>query len=337
MPGRSQPSPAADTAPTPAPKRSLTPAAPRAGRRRALSLVAAAAALALTAAACGGGDDDASGGTGSATPSANSGGYATTKLAQLPDSPTLDKIVARGKIIVGTKVDQPLFAQQNPTSGEFEGFDTEIARILALRIFGDASKIEFVETVSKNREPFIQQGKVDTVVATYTINDARKKLVGFAGPYYIAGQDIMVKADNTSIKSVEDLNGKNVCSVQGSTSEKNLTAKAPSAKPLLLDGYGACAEALADGRVEAVTTDNVILLGLIDANDGAYKLVGKPFTSEPYGVGVPLADTAFRSFVNDTLEAAYANGDWKNAFEKTVGAVEKTAPTPPPVNRYPAA
>ncbi|MBL7497310.1 glutamate ABC transporter substrate-binding protein [Frankia sp. CNm7] len=321
LPGRSRPGTAA-----PGPE-------PRRARRRALPLAAAAVALALTAAACGGDDEDTPTTAAPGAP-ASSGEYTMTKLADLPDSPTLDKIADRGKIIIGTKVDQPLFGLQNPTNGEYEGFDTEIARLLAIRIFGDESKIEFVESISKNREPYIQQGRVDAVVATYTINDTRKELVSFAGPYYIAGQDIMVKADNTSITSVDDLNGKNVCSVQGSTSEKNLAAKAPQAKPLLLDNYSACAEALGDGRVDAVTTDDIILLGLIDASDGDYKLVGKTFTTEPYGIGLPRDDTAFREFVNDTLEEAYTNGDWAKAFEKTVGVVEENTPTPPTVDRY---
>jgi glutamate transport system substrate-binding protein len=200
-------------------------------------------------------------------------------------------------------------------------------------LLGDASKVEFVETVSKNREPFLQEGKVDIVAATYTINDERKKKVDFAGPYYIAGQDIMVKADNTAITKVEDLNGKNVCTVQGSTSEKNLTKFAPQAKPTLFDAYSKCADALGDGRVDAVTTDNVILLGLVDKSQGAYKLVGNPFTEEPYGIGVKKGSD-LRQFVNDELEKMFADGRWKAAWDKTAGKVAGETPTPPAIDRY---
>jgi glutamate transport system substrate-binding protein len=256
------------------------------------------------------------------------------KASSLPASPTLDAIKKRGKIIVGTKYDQPLFGQQNPTNNKLEGFDTEMARLVSIRIFGDPNKIEFVESVSKNREPFIQQGKVDMVAATYTINDKRKKVVDFAGPYYVAGQDIMVKSGDSSINSVTDLNGKKVCTVEGSTSEENVKTKAPQAQVTALDTYSACAEALGDGRVVAETTDNVILLGLISQNKDAYKLVGKPFTQEPYGLGMKKGDTGFRNFLNDTLEESYRNGDWAKAFASTAGTVEKSTPQPPAVDRY---
>lgn len=300
-------------------------------RGRRLAVTATLTALALTLAACG---DDKGGNSLGGAGGSPTGGYAVQKVASLPASPTLSAISERGRIIVGTKFDQPLFGLQNPTNNQVQGFDTEIARIIAQRIFGDPGKVEFVETVSKNREPFIQQGKVDAVIATYTINDKRKQVVDFAGPYYVAGQDIMVKANNDSIKSVTDLNGKRVCSVEGSTSEKNLKEKAPQARPLLLDTYSACAEALKDGRVEAETTDNVILLGLIDKDPGEFKLIGNPFTKEPYGIGLKKGDTAFRAFLNDTLEESYRNGDWKKAFESTAGKVEKNTPEPPPVDRY---
>jgi glutamate transport system substrate-binding protein len=218
-----------------------------------------------------------------------------------------------------------------------------MAKLVAQRIFGGdlddmESKIEFVETVSANREPFIEQGKVDFVVATYTINDARKQRVDFAGPYYVAGQDIMVKKGDTSIKSVTDLNGKKVCSVIGSTSIKNVQAKAPQADvSTSFDKYSLCAEALADGRVQAVTTDDIILLGLIKDQPDKFQLVGETFTEEPYGIGMKKGDDAFRDFLNDVIEEVYENGEWEAAFERTVGAAGVQAPTPPPVNRYTSA
>jgi len=269
----------------------------------------------------------------SATPKA--AGYAmTTQATNIPASPTLDAIKSRGKIVIGTKFDQPLFGLKNPVSGNIDGFDAEMSRIVAKRVLGDDKKIDFVETVSKNREDFIEQGKVDAVIATYTINDARKQRVGFAGPYYLAGQDIMVKKDNTTIKSVADLNGKKVSSVQGSTSERIIKSKAPQAQVLLFDTYTTAAEALRDGRVDADSTDNVILLGLVDKNPDAFKLVGAPFTQEPYGIGVKKDDTVFRNFVNDTLAEAERNGDWQKAYAATAGKVDPKPPTPPAIERY---
>jgi glutamate transport system substrate-binding protein len=253
---------------------------------------------------------------------------------------TMATLQAAGKIRVGTKFDQPLFGLKNPVTGAIEGFDVEIAKILAQGIFGGslddvAKKIEFVETVSKVRETSIQEGKVDMVAATYTINDTRKQVVDFAGPYYVAGQDIMVRKDDNSIKGVSDLNGKKVCSVQGSTSLANVKAKAPQADlSITFDTYSKCAEALKDGRVQAETTDNVILLGLVKDSNDAFKVVGAPFTTEPYGIGLRKGDTSFRNFLNDRLEAAYRDGSWKAAFDRTVGTAGVAAPTPPPVNRY---
>ncbi|ONH24977.1 glutamate ABC transporter substrate-binding protein [Pseudofrankia asymbiotica] len=299
-----------------------------------VSSVAVGLAAALALAACGGSGGDP--GPAAVGTAAAAGGYKLTQATDIPASPTLDKIRKRGQILVGTKYDQPLFGLQNPTNSKIEGFDTEIARLLSIRIFGSPDKVKFTETVSKNREPFIQQGKVDVVIATYTINDARKKLVDFAGPYYTAGQDIMVKSDNTTIKSVTDLNGKKVCTVEGSTSEKNLRAQAPTAEVVLVDTYSSCAEQLLDGRVDAETTDNVVLLGLISQHKDDLKLVGKTFTTEPYGIGLTKGDDAFRTFVNDTLQETYQNGDWAKAFQSTVGKVAPTVPTTPTLDRYTA-
>lgn len=301
-------------------------------------VVGLAAGMALTLAACGGSNGDAGPGAApaSAGGAASGSGYKMTQATAFPASATLDRIRQRGQLIVGTKFDQPLFGLQNPTTGKVEGFDTEMARLLSIRIFGTPDKVKFVETVSKNREPFLQQGKVDVVVATYTINDARKKLVDFAGPYYTAGQDIMVKSGDTTIQGVTDLNGKKVCTVEGSTSETNLRAKAPSAQVVLVDTYSACAEQLLDGRVDAVTTDNVVLLGLVSQHKDALRLVGSTFTTEPYGIGLMKGDEGFRAFLNDTLEQSYRDGDWAMAFQSTVGTVAPTTPTTPTIDRYAA-
>jgi len=256
---------------------------------------------------------------------------------EFEEGTTMARIRDEGVMTVGTKFDQPLFGLAN-LEGVPEGFDVEIAKLVAAAIFGEATEenVEFVEAVSANREPFIQDGTVDIVSATYTINDKRKEVVSFAGPYYIAGQDIMVPAGNPmGIAGVEDLNGKRVCTVNGSTSLENVMEQAPEADlSVLFDTYSQCADAMADGRVDAVTTDNVILLGLIDASEGAFELVGSPFTEEPYGIGLAKDDTEFRNFINDVLEQSYENGDWAAAFDATVGTVAEETPEPPPVDRY---
>ena len=285
--------------------------------------VAALVLVALMAAACGKDSND----------NKKSAPRKTT-APSFPPGSTLDRIQKRGKLIVGTKFDQPLFGVKNPTTGNVEGFDAEIARLMARGVFGDPGKVEFIEAVSKNREPFIQEGKVDIVVATYTINDKRKEVVDFAGPYYVARQDILVKKDDNSIHSVQDLNSKKVCTAQGSTSLTNLQAQAPQADvSTLFDKYGLCVEALNDGRVQAVTTDNAILAGFVDQSPDKYKLVGAPFSNEPYGIGLMKGDSTLRAFVNTQLESIFRNGDWKKAYDKTLGKVIPGG-TPPSINYY---
>jgi glutamate transport system substrate-binding protein len=248
---------------------------------------------------------------------------------------TMAELSEAGAITVGTKFDQPGFGLLNP-SGTPEGFDVEIAKIIAAELGIDAGKIEWVETVSANREPFIENGQVDIVVATYTINDARKERIDFAGPYYEAGQDIMVaKGNPLAIEGPDDLAGKNVCSVEGSTPAENIRTSYPEAQLTLFDVYSKCADALTNGQVDAVTTDNVILTGLVAGNPDGFELVGNPFTKEPYGIGLAKGDQAFRDFINDTLEASYEDGTWASAWDRTAGAISGTeAPEPPAVDRY---
>ena len=249
---------------------------------------------------------------------------------------TMKALQDKGKIKVGVKFDQRGFGLKNPTTNQVEGFDVEVAKLIAEGIYGEGGgdKVEFVEAVSRNREPFIMDGTVDLVIATYTINDTRKQQVDFAGPYFIARQDIIVKKDDATIKSVTDLNGKKVCSVTGSTSEKNLKAKAPQAEVTLFDVYSKCADALADGRVNAVTTDNTILAGFVSDRPNDFKLVEAPFSDEPYGIGLKKGDDTFRDFLNDRLEEIYGDGTWADAFESTLGKIGLKTPTPPRVDRY---
>ena len=299
---------------------------------RRFSLVTFLAVLALVGAACG--DDDDAVVADDPTTTAAASGSGEETATEFPAGSTMAELKEAGTMTVGTKFDQPLFGLNNAVTGQVEGFDVEIAKLIAARI-DPALEIEFIESVSKNREPFIQDGKVDMVVATYTINDARKEVVDFAGPYYVAGQDIMVMAGNTAITGVSDLNGKKVCSVQGSTSIENVAEQAPQADlSITFEGYTQCAEALADGRVEAVTTDNVVLLGLVAASEGKFELVGNPFTEEPYGIGIAKGDEEFRTFINDVLEEIYASGEWAAAFEATAGTAGVEAPEPPQIDRY---
>lgn len=291
-------------------------------------------AVAVTAAACGSSDDGTV-----------SGGQATTTAPAKPTfaaGTTMATLQAKGKVVVGVKFDQPGLGQKNPTTNKVEGFDVEVAKQVALGIFGGSindieSKIEFKESTTPNREVFIENATVDIVVATYTINDARKQRIDFAGPYYVAGQDIMVKVNDTTIKGVNDLNGKKTCSVRNSTPAANVARLAPQADLTLFDTYSDCVGAMRDGRVQSVTTDNSILLGFVNTSPTEFKIVGNKFTDEPYGIGLKRGDDAFRTFINDRLEVIYANGEWAKLFAATLGKLGIPTPTPPPVNRYASA
>ncbi|HEY9411540.1 MAG TPA: glutamate ABC transporter substrate-binding protein [Jiangellaceae bacterium] len=286
-------------------------------RRFAFAAVAATAALVL--AACGGDDE----------PTTEPEDVSATDF---PEGSTMAELADAGSITVGTKFDQPLFGLVGP-DGVPVGFDVEIAKIIAGKLGIDEENIEWVETVSANREQFIQDGQVDIVVATYTINDERKQIVDFAGPYYEAGQTIMVLESNTDINGPDDLAGKKVCSVEGSTPAENIRTNYPEAELVPTAAYSDCLEPLRNGQVDAVTTDNVILSGFVDQNEGEFKLVGEAFTEEPYGIGLMKGDDEFRTFINDTLEESFEDGSWAEAWESTAGTVLET-PEPPTVDRY---
>ncbi|HRN28660.1 MAG TPA: glutamate ABC transporter substrate-binding protein [Terrimesophilobacter sp.] len=285
-----------------------------------ISGLALAGALALSACA------------GPADPGTDPGTDPTTPAeAEFEAGTTMAALNAAGSITIGTKFDQPLFGLVG-LDGKPVGFDVEIGKIIASELGIPESGINWIETVSANREPFIENGEVDIVIATYTINDTRKEKISFAGPYYNAGQDILVLAGNPEgINGPDDLTGKDVCSVAGSTSEKNIAEYGVNL--ITTDTYSNCLEPLRNGTVIAVTTDNVILAGLADQNPGEFEVISKPFTEEPYGIGLGHDDDAFRSWINDLLEEIYADGRWVSAWESTAGTVLAT-PQPPAVNRY---
>ncbi|GAB3617983.1 glutamate ABC transporter substrate-binding protein [Okibacterium endophyticum] len=286
-------------------------------KHKKLSLIALAGATMLALSACGGADPGADNAPVEETPEFEEG----TTMAELAEA---------GSITIGTKFDQPLFGLVGP-DGEPVGFDVEIGKIIAGQLGIAPEDIEWVETVSANREPFIEQGEVDIVIATYTINDERKEVVSFAGPYYMAGQSILTLADNNDIKNEDDLVGQPVCSVSGSTPAQKL--EEIGAVTVLTDTYSNCLEPLRTGQVVAVSTDNVILAGLAAQNEGEFKVAGEPFTDEPYGIGLALEDTEFRDWINDVLEESYEDGSYEEAWNSTAGEILPYV-EPPAVDRY---
>lgn len=240
-----------------------------------------------------------------------------------------------GHLIIGTKFDQPGLGLREPDK-TMTGFDVEVAEYIAKYLGVSPSGITWKEAPSSQRETLIKNGEVDYIVGTYSITDSRKKVIDFAGPYYIAGQGLLVRADDNSITGPESLEqpGKRLCSVAGSTPAQKIKKAFPKVQLQQFDSYSSCVEALHRGKVDALTTDDIILAGYAAQYPGEFKLVGKPFTVEKYGVGLAKGDTAGRNKINDAIEQMISSGAWQAALEKTMGKSGYPLPPPPTVDRY---
>lgn len=236
------------------------------------------------------------------------------------------EICKAGKITIGVKFDQPGLGFKSATSDTPTGFDVEVAKILASDLGIDSKDIKWEETISDNREPFLQQGKVDLVLASYSITPDRRKVVGQAGPYMLTGQQLLVPADS-KVKDISDLKKKEVCSVTGSTSIDAINAK--GAKGVGFESYSECVQKVLDGTVSAMSTDGTILAGFAAQHQGQLKVVGEPFSEERIGVGYSKKAAGMCDFINKSLTAAFADGTWAKAFEKTLGPSGVDTPTPP--------
>ncbi|WP_306357877.1 MULTISPECIES: glutamate ABC transporter substrate-binding protein [unclassified Nocardia] len=273
---------------------------------QALRLAVGAVALTVVASGCGGGSDK-----------------------------TATENAADGNLTIGIKYDQPGLGLREK-DGSFSGFDVDVATYVAEKLGVSPENITFKEAPSAQRETLIQNGQVDFIAATYSITDKRKEKVDFAGPYFITGQSLLVRSDNTDITGAESLSGnKKLCSVKGSTPAQNVKDK--YAKDVQLqeyDTYSLCVEALKAGAVDAVTTDDIILRGYAAQNPGALKVVGDTFTVEKYGIGVKKGDTESRQRINDAIEDMITSGAWQAALEKNFGSTGIQIPEPPQLDRY---
>jgi glutamate transport system substrate-binding protein len=235
-----------------------------------------------------------------------------------PADSTMAKIQKKGKLVVGTSLNTLMFSVRNPMTGQTEGFEGDLARLLAKKLTGSADNVEWVKTTTENRLPFVQNGRVDVVIATLTINDARKKVIGFAGPYYVAGQDILTRRADTTIHGVTDLAGKTACVLNGTTVEDNVKKLVPQAKFVTFNDTAACVEGVADGRFDAYVDDGATLAGESLRQPNKFRIVGKPFTQEPYGMGVAKDDAAFRQWINAQLEQSIKDGTWNKLYAKNL-------------------
>lgn len=228
-----------------------------------------------------------------------------------------------GKIRIGIKFDQPGLGFKK--SGTYVGFDVDVAKYIAKSLGYSEDQIIWKEAPSKQREAMLQNGDVDMILATYSITDDRKRVVSFAGPYFVAGQDLMVRKGETGINGPQDLNGKRLCSVTGSTSAVTVKEQFASKVQLMEQpGYAECATALLSGIVDAVTTDDIILAGLASASRGRLRVVGKPFTVERYGVGIKKGDTKLASQINNAITEMIQDGSWKRAIDDNTKGVAYT-------------
>ncbi|MEV5331431.1 glutamate ABC transporter substrate-binding protein [Streptomyces werraensis] len=268
--------------------------------RKVTAASATVFALALTATACGGGDGD----------NESSGG-------------------GKDKITIGIKFDQPGLGQKTPQG--YAGFDVDVATYVAKKLGYEENQIEWKESKSADRETMLQRGDVDFIAATYSITPERQEKVDFAGPYLLAHQDVLLRADDDKIKSPEDLNNAKLCSVTGSTSAQNIKEKlAPKAQLQPYPTYSACLPGLQNGAVDALTTDDSILAGYAaqDQFKGKFKLGGFKLTNENYGIGVKKGSD-LKDKINKALEEMVADGSWDTAVKDNFGPANyKNEPAP---------
>lgn len=232
---------------------------------------------------------------------------------------------------VGIKFDQPGMGLKQ--GDKYTGLDVDVAKYVAKQLGTDEGDIEFIQAPSAQRETLIETGQVDLVVATYSITDKRKEKVGFAGPYFIAGQDLLVRADDSSITGPDSLDGKRLCSVKGSTSAQNVQKKVPGVNLQEFGTYSECVAALVAKGVDALTTDDTILAGYAsqDQYKGKLKVVGKPFSEERYGIGLKKGDTALCQKVTDAIKKMIDDGTWQKIVDDNLGpAGYKPGPGNPP-------
>jgi polar amino acid transport system substrate-binding protein len=244
----------------------------------------------------------------------------------MPDGTFMQKIYQRGRLIVGVDQNTLLFGSFDPFTGQIEGFDIDMAHQVAAAILGDPNKIDYRAITSAQRIPMVQNGTVDMVARTMTINCDRIKQVSFSTVYYRAGQKVLVNKDSPA-QHIQDLSGKKVCATTGSTSIDGI--KKNQAQPVLVDNWTDCLVALQRNQVDAVSTDDAILSGLA-AQDPYTRILEPRFTDEPYGLAINLSHPEFVRFVNGVLDRMRADGTWASIYAKWLGPVTKAAPPPPP-------
>jgi ABC-type amino acid transport substrate-binding protein len=298
--------------------------------------MAAVVALSLLGLAACAGNESSSAVPGAAKPAGDdllSKAPVADAAAILPGS-TMEKIKKRGELIVGGSLDAPLLSQQNPVSGQVEGFDADMGKALAKYIIGEP-KVKIVNSASETREALLGNGTVDVVFQTYTITPERAKQVAFAGPYYTSGLSIAVKKGATGITKPEDLNGKKVIAGANTPAIPAIKKVAPQAEIVTFASDPEAMQALKQDRGVAYVQDETLLAANAQ-KDPSIEVVGNPFTQDPYGIGLKHGDEQFKTFVNDWLKKMQDAGVWQQAWKNSLGTVVKgEAPTPPQIGSVP--
>jgi len=295
-------------------------------RIKSLMAAASLALAASTLAACGDAGDDGS--------DAVDVEVQEDAASEFEDGTRMKELADAGSIIIGVKYDQPGIGFMGASDDMPQGIDPELGKVLAADLGIAPEDIEWKETISDNREPYLLSGEVDLVLASYSITDERRAEVGQAGPYYVTGQQLLVKSDS-DIETLEDVKGTEVCSVTGSTSLENIEAE--GATPRGFDTYSECVDQVLDGTVDAMTTDGAILLGYAAEHPDELKVVVEPFSEERYGVGYSLDHPEMCQWIVDTLTEAQEDGTYDKAFEATLGQSGVDTPEPPAMDECPAA
>lgn len=306
-------------------------------RRKTALAGAALAAFALALTACSSGSANVPGGTSEDTGSETSlfaGAPVASDDLILPGS-TMEEIKERGRLIVGEALDAPLLSQQDPTNPDsVTGFDADLAKLLAIYILGEPN-VEIVPPASETREALLSNGTVDVVFNTYTITEERAEQISFAGPYFSSGLAVAVKADNEDIKGIDDLGGKTVIVGANTPAVLAVPEEQPTAELVDFATDPQAVQALLQGRGDAYVQDYTLLASHAESNEDL-KVVGQPFTSEPYGIGLGHGDTEFKKFINNWLLEIQESGHWGEVWTSSLGTVvESEVPTPPTIGSVP--
>lgn len=244
----------------------------------------------------------------------------TDEAVTFVEGTTMASLSQSGTIRIGVKTDVPGLGYLEPddhSAAAPKGFDVEIAKIIATELDIALDGIEWISMSTFNREHALLQNNVDLVVASFSMTADRAMNVGQAGPYFVTGQQLMVREDESEILDADDMEGRTVCAVAGSTSNEAIIAKGAITKAYA--SYSLCIDALLDGDLDAVSTDGAILAGFIEQHPDELRITGLPFTTERYGIGYQHGDAVFCEFLRETLLEAYDDGRWKTAYETTLG------------------